>query len=356
MTDIDLIVFGSGSLTRSLVMALASRSQPSLSTMIVGRDEAAVASIAMLARARAAALNSSLTISSCACDYSPSALDHIFLSVRPRIVLTLASRQSPWKMGPRWRRLLSAAGYGFALPLQAVLADHVFRAALRRHAVLCVNGCYPDVANHVLHERGVPIAGGIGNVAIIASVLRSLHPGRSVDIIAHHAHVVALITGRWNDLRPPAVWLDGERWAEQDAAALTSLVVLPADSSLNDVTGAAAIPMLEALAGRSDPWDGHAPGVDGEFGGYPVCADVRGVRISARAGMSSDDAKALNQDFNRADGITVEKAQYKCTQTADQLHAATGIQLPESILSWCADELEEQADRLTELQVVLDGE
>jgi hypothetical protein len=354
MTEIDLVVFGSGSLTRSLAIALASRSQPSLSTLIVGRDEAAVASIAMLARARAAALNTSLTIRSCACDYSSPALDGIFSAVRPRIVLTLASRQSPWKMGPRWRDLLSVTGYGFTLPLQAVLADHVFRAGLQRHAALCVNGCYPDVANHVLLDRGIPIVGGIGNVAIIASVLRSLHPGRSVAVIAHHSHVAALISGRWNGLSPPAVWLDGERWPEQDAVTLTNRVVFPPDSSLNDVTGAAAVPMLEALAGRSDPWNGHAPGVNGELGGYPVCADTRGLRLSLPADVSPDDARALNNDFGRADGLTIEKREYRCMKTADEVRRATGIQLPESIFRWQAQKLDEQANRLGELRAALD--
>jgi hypothetical protein len=136
---------------------------------------------------------------------------------------------------------------------------------------------------------------------------------------------------------------------------MTDHVVLPPDTSLNDVTGAAAIPMLEALAGRSDPWYGHAPGVNGELGGYPVRADTRGLRIALPAGLAADEARVLNHRFSRADGITVENDEYQCTKTADELQRATGIQLRESIFRWRAAELGEQASRLVELRAALDS-
>src|SRR5260370_6047574 len=113
MVEIDLLVFGSGSLTRSLVMALAARPQPSLSLMIAGRNETMLDSIVLLARARAAALDGELSITSVACDYTEATLDALFMKVRPRIVLVLASLQSPWKMAPRWRQLVDTVGYGF---------------------------------------------------------------------------------------------------------------------------------------------------------------------------------------------------------------------------------------------------
>lgn len=355
MVEADLLVFGSGSLARALVMSLAARSRPLLSVMVAGRNEAAIASIVLLARARAAALDGELSITSAGCDYSEAALDRLFGAVRPRVVLVLASRQSPWHMAPRWRELVAAVGYGLTLPLQAVLADAVFRAARRRHpATFCVNGCYPDMVNGLLAERGIPVAGGIGNIAIIASVLRSMYPGQTVRLIAHHAHVAALIKGQWDGLTPPRVWLGGERWAEQECAALPQRLTLPADDALNAVTAAAAIPMLQALAGRSAPWEGHAPGVNGLPGGYPVRADTRGLHVALPPDITLDEALTANRDFGRFDGIFVEDGNYRLTKAADEVERATRIRLPHSLLSWRADALEQQASHLETLRSALD--
>jgi hypothetical protein len=355
MVEVDLLAFGSGSLTRALVIALAARPQPPLSLMLAGRNEGALGSIALLARACAAALGGTLSISLAPCDYTETALDRLFAAVRPRVVLILASRQSPWWMGPRWRALVRATGYAFTLPLQATLADVVFRAVRQRHpAALCVNGCYPDMVNHLLAQRGVGVIGGIGNIAIIASLLRSLYPNRNVRVLAHHAHIAALISGRWDSLAPPLIWLDGERCSQGDWAALTARVTLPADDTLNAVTGAGAIPMLHALAGRSAPWDGHVPGANGLPGGYPACVDAHGLRIALPPDLSPDEARALNHGFGRFDGIFFEDGAYRLTKTADEIEQATGIRLSESLLSWGADALEDQADRLDALRLALD--
>jgi hypothetical protein len=354
MTDADLLVFGSGSLTRALVMSLAARDHPSLSVVLVGRDQAPVDSIAMLARARAAALGASLRIHARTCDFSRSSIDRVFAAVRPRVVLILASRQSPWRVGRRWRELLSLMGYGFTLPLQAVLADLVVDVAVQRHLnATFVNGCYPDLVNPLLVARGLPIVGGIGNVSIIASVLRSFQPERRVQIVAHHAHVAALISGRRNNLPAPLIWLDGERWTGWDSTVARS-VTLPATDALNDVTGAAAVPMLAAMLGRSASWDGHAPGPNGECGGYPVRVDTRGVQITLPADISIDEARALNVCCGVADGVIVEKDEFRSTRTSGEIERVTGIQIPDSLLRWRADELYEQATRLASLRSRLD--
>jgi hypothetical protein len=52
MIDVDVLIFGSGSLTRAVVMAIAGCAMPGTSIMLAGRNESVVASMAMLARAR----------------------------------------------------------------------------------------------------------------------------------------------------------------------------------------------------------------------------------------------------------------------------------------------------------------
>jgi hypothetical protein len=355
MVDIDLLVFGSGSLARTLVMALAARPEALLSVMVAGRNKVALGSIALLARARAAALDGELSIASAECDYSEAALDRLFAAVRPRIVVVVASLQSPWSMGPRWRELVSAVGYGLTLPLQAMLADVVFRALRQRHpAALCINGCYPDMVNRLLVDRGIAVVGGIGNIAILASLLRSVCPKHGVRVLAHHAHIAALIRGRWDGLPPPLVWLDSERCAESYCASLIEQFTLPKDNTLNAITGAAAIPMLQALAGRSASWEGHAPGVNGLVGGYPVHADASGLHVVLPSDLTLDQACAMNRDFGRFDGIALNGDTYQLTKTPNEIERATGIRLSESLLTWRADALEEQAACLGALRSTLD--
>jgi hypothetical protein len=91
MIDVDLLVFGSGSLTRAVVMALAGCAMPGTSIMLAGRNEPVITSMAMLARARAAAVDRKLSARSIRCDYSRDDLHRVFGAVRPKIVLVLAS-------------------------------------------------------------------------------------------------------------------------------------------------------------------------------------------------------------------------------------------------------------------------
>jgi hypothetical protein len=355
MTDVDLLIFGSGSLTRAVVMALAGCAMPGTSIMLAGRNESVVASMAMLARARAAALDRKLSARCIRCDYSRADLRRVFGAVRPKIVLVLASHQSPWAMSKRWRELVQVVGYGFTLPFQVTIADTVFRAALEQHpGAHLLNGCYPDMANGLLVQRGLPVSGGIGNVAIIASLLRSRHPGRRVRVLAHHSHVVALIRGRWEGLRPPVIWVDDDQIPGEDPASLTEGVALPADDALNAVTGAAAVPMLDALAGRGESWEGHAPGVDGHPGGYPVRVDTNGMRISLPEDMTLAEAKTLNEAFGQFDGVVVDNGVYRCVRSSDEIERATGIHVPEALLAWRPDALEEQMHRVESLRHALD--
>jgi hypothetical protein len=355
MIDVDLLVFGSGSLARALVTTLATRLQPSLSIMIAGRSQAALDSILLLARTRAAALDGELLISSSICDFSEAALEALFLRVRPRIVLVLASLQSPWHMGTRWRRLIQAVGYGFTLPFQAALVDTVFRLSQLHHpSGFRVNGCYPDLVNRVLTDRGLIVTGGIGNIAILASLLRSMYPNRVVQVLAHHAHIAALIRGRWDRLPPPWIWLDRQRLTDAECAALPGRVSLPGDDTLNGVTGAAAIPMLQSLAGLSPPWNGHSPGVNGLLGGYPVSADERGLHLALPSGVTAEQALAANRRFGYFDGVSLKNGYYHLTRTPDEIECATGIRVPASLLTWHPSALSEQIAQLEAFRSTLD--
>lgn len=355
MKDVDLLVFGSGSLTRALVLALATWQGGRMSIALAGRNSEALSELVILAAARSAALDVPLTQYVIHCDYSEDSLSDVFDRVRPRVVLVLASKQSPWRMSSRWGAIVSTAGYGITLPLQAVLADRVIREANRRCPnSVCLNGCYPDVSNHVLKERGLRIAGGIGNIAIVDALLRHLHPGRRVQLIAHHAHVAALIRGDWRGMEPPSVWLDGIAQPPLESAKLCEQVTLPASDALNQVTGAAAIPMLRALAGCGEPWVGHAPGVGGLIGGSPARASSGALQTMMPPDISLDSLNSINQSSCRFDGLSVHGDSYSLAADAKDLERRFGLPLPDSVIHWRAGSLEEQAARLEDLRASAD--
>ncbi len=354
MRDVDLIVAGSGSLAHAVLMGLAGCGDAPMTVVAAARNEMAVHHLATLANALGSDSADRIAVTPVTCDYAPASLARLFDAYRPRVVLTVASMQSPWSMTRGWQRLIAQLGYGCTLPLQAVLADRVMRAATAAHPEAhLVNGCYPDLTNRVLTERGLPVAGGIGNIAIVASMLRGRTDRTPLSLLAHHAHVSAMTRGAWNGLPAPAVWLDGSRLPEHEAAALAAPVRLPADATLNSLTGALAAPMLRALAGRADAWHGHAPGVHGRPGGYPARADAGGIRLALPRDITPEQAERLNGSYALHDGVTVEAGRYVLTRPIADAERALGVRLPASLAAWRADALDEQVALLTHLRATL---
>jgi hypothetical protein len=350
--DVDLIVAGSGSLAFAVLMSLAAHGDAPLRVVVVARNEAALNSFAQLAGALGCRPRAPLTVTPVPCDYRAAALTRLFSAYRPRVVLNLASLQSPWTMTPGWKRLVDLLGYGCTLPLQAALADRVLRAAADAHPdAHLVNGCYPDLVNRLLNERGIPVAGGIGNIAIVASVLRSRIDDADAVVLAHHAHVSAMIHGVWNGLPAPLAWrADGAPIPDGQIRDRLATVRLPADATLNSLTGALAAPMLRALSGRADSWRGHAPGVHGRLGGYPVRVDASGIHLALPPDVDAEHAEQMNHAYAVHDGVTVDGARYVLTRSPADAARTLGVALPSALDAWEADALDEQVALLTRLR------
>jgi hypothetical protein len=274
--------------------------------------------------------------------------------LRPKVIAHTASLQSPWALdgSDAWCALIQRVGFGFTLPLQAVLALKVARAiAEESPATSLVNACYPDAVNTVLLANGLPVTGGLGNVAILAYLLwdaleESIKEGKQLRMIGHHAHLAAFIDGR--EVEPALKsWLDevpiddiAENWFRN--AHL--------QRNLNSVAGSAAVPMLFALSGRGPVWRGHSPGPMGLPGGYPVIVRAGGIEVDLPSEITLKEAKALNTKAGLADGVLINddgevELSESSRQALKEVDLATDYSIP-----WHGSEVEQKATRLLDLR------
>jgi hypothetical protein len=306
----SLLVTGAGSLAQEALLALSQFPGPIETIAIAARDTDRLRWLARAVRARSGARGSHLDVQPHAIDWDdPRSLASVLVRTRPRVVLHTASWQSAWTVGRAggWSELVRGVGYGVTLPLQLVLAARMGRA-LAGHlpAAQLVNACFPDAVNPLLTRAGIPVACGIGNVAILAAMLGSELRASSAPLrlIAHHAHVAAAISGRPAPV-PVRAWR-GDALADDEVAGWLATARLPADERLNAVTGAAAVPLLHALADRSLAYRGHAPGPQGLWGGYPIVVDDGVVSLDLPRSESLADAQAHNGAAMAGDGLAVD--------------------------------------------------
>lgn len=296
-------MIGSGSLATATAYALATNESAAGELVVVARRLEAAVQLCTIANVKSVHAGRRIRFRPEQGEIDATNLDQLFAAIRPDGVLLCASHQSPWerRMAPSaWTRLLDRAGFGATLPLQAGFAEVVGRAAARTGAWF-INACLPDLVNPLLHELGVPVRCGVGNIATLAAAAQQAldcpDPGR-LAMLAHHAHLHA---------PPPEVpeallWRDGQPVPE--VGRLLRPVRTVDRAVLNQVTGDTAARTVAAML-SGDPLDTHLPGVLGLPGGYPVRLHQRSVQLRLPDGLGVDEAIALNQAWSRHDGAVV---------------------------------------------------
>lgn len=350
---VDVLITGAGSLAAAIVDALAVHPGPVRALAIGARPSQRATWLARSAAARAAACGHALRVEHAALDWDDAGEPaRTFGALRPRVVVHTASLHSPWpRRGAAWEALVQRAGYGLTLPLQLALALRVGRAvAAAVPDARYVNACYPDAVNPMLAAAGVPIACGVGNVAILAALLAAEAEGPGAgrwQVIAHHAHVSAAIGGAAT-VPAPRAFLDG---TERDVAPWLARAALPADDRLNRVTGATAVPLLHALV--RGVHRGHAPGPGGRPGGYPVSVRDGEVALDLPPAIDETEAIAHNRAAAASDGVVVD-ADGRASVTdavravlAEQLDAGAAAELG---ARWTAADVDAMAARLLSLR------
>ena len=305
MTGDRLVVVGSGSLARAVCSSLALVATHPVAVTVLARSGSAAAEVAYVAGTRAALAGRPVTVTAAAADLTaPAELADVLGRLAPAAVLVCASYQSPWERVDRpsaWTDLISRAGLGATLPLQAGLAAEVTRAAAGLDA-LVLNACLPDAVNPLLAALGVPVHCGVGNAGIVAASLQAAlgRPDqRDLAVLAHHVHL--------HEPADPAdealAWLDGQ--PVEKVGTLLAAQRATDRRAVNEVTGLTAALLLTGLLGGTEVLT-SLPGPLGLPGGYPV--RLRGAELALRLPAGTDRAAAVawNQRMADRDGVRVE--------------------------------------------------
>jgi hypothetical protein len=187
---------------------------------------------------------------------------------------------------------------------------------------LVVNASYPDVVNVVLHRIGLAPAVGIGNIDLAVPAIQQVASRRlgvpmreiQVRLVAHHFHSFNLLYHGHTHGVP--FHLEVAAGGRDVTAALGGPPFLSAVADEGRLPkGAAATYIVAASACRTilgilrDTGEiSHAPGPAGQPGGYPVRLSRRGVELALPSGVLLDQAIALNEAGQRAEGVEAIEA------------------------------------------------
>ena len=310
MRPCDILIIGTGYFAEIMVCDLAATAPADTTVVIAGRNVERLKWLCTASNARAAIFGRPVQFLTDTFDLR--SVDSVAEGLRrwsPSVVVQSASLQSPWSVDrpdSGWSRLVNAAGFGITLAFQSMLPVRTATAlqTLGSSAAF-VNTCYPDGVNQVLRARKLPITCGVGNIAIFSSVIAGTHAPTeraAIRVLAHHQHLVQWRRpGAERDGVPPRVW-NGET-EMTDVQERFRGIQLPF-RDLNVISGASAVPVLLALAGKQD-CRGHVPGPNGLPGGYPVRVKSGAVELDLPAAVSADEAIAWNRQFEAADGASV---------------------------------------------------
>jgi len=311
MRPCDILIIGTGYFAEIMVGDLAATAPAATTVAIAGRNVERLKWLCTAANARAAIFGRPVQFFTDTFDLSSvdSTADGL-LRWSPSVVVQSASLQSPWSVDrpdSAWSRLVNTAGFGITLAFQSMLPARTASALQKlRSPAVFVNTCYPDVVNQVLRARKLPITCGVGNIAIFSSVIAGTHPPAeraAIRVLAHHQHLVQWRRpGAERDGVPPRVWNgETEMLGVQERFRHIQLPY----RDLNVISGASAVPVLLALAGKQD-CRGHVPGPNGLPGGYPVRVHAGTVELDLPTAVSAEEAIAWNRQFEAADGASVQ--------------------------------------------------
>lgn len=305
----DILIFGSGNFAGRIALDLAATASEPVTVAIAGRNHDRLDWLRTAGNARAALFNRPVRFMSREVDLSvPGAAAAAIAATEPTVVVQAASFQTGNVISAQnnaWTKLVAEGGLSATAVLQAPLSIEVARAikAVRPQAFF-VNCCFPDVVNPLIAALGLPIACGVGNIAILSNAFAgALGPGAGeLKVLAHYQNLA-----QW---RRPAetrggrsarAWIDGEEVA--DVYARFASVQLTREPAI-EISGPSGVPMVVAMVKGLD-WHGHMPGPSGLPGGYPVRLSAGQIDLALPSKLTPDEAIAWNLSYEEQSGLVV---------------------------------------------------
>ncbi len=239
--------------------------------------------------------------------------------LQPRLIFNCATLMTWWVrkevISPEMAARLGEAGSGPWLPSHLALSRKLMlavRASGWKGPV--INSGIADISNAVLAKRGLAPTIGLGNIDLVVPALkigvaeRLGVPARSVNVYAilHHYHTSYF---RKHPSGAPPYFLrimvdDRDVTDRFDTDELLYQVSQTRFSGedLNPVVASSGVKNALALL-----WDTglltHSPGPQGLPGGYPVRLSSDGAEVVLPEGVTMEQAIAINEAGQRADGI-----------------------------------------------------
>lgn len=317
MADATILLFGTGQFAARILFDIAATARHPVQVVVAGRSAPRLAWLKTAGHARAAMFERPVRIATTTADIgSAEAAAEVIAAARPSVVVQAASEQAGAVIsakGNAWAKLVAEGGLSTTAVFQALLSSRVARG-LRQSGVAAqlINCCFADVVNGIIAAQGLPVASGIGNVAILSNAFAGhLGPGAGkLQVLAHYQTIGAFRMPPASRSGPmPRVWIDGEEIADvKDRFAEIQLTPEP----VIDISGASGAPMMVAMASGTR-WTGHVPGPAGLAGGYPVHFDGSALALDLPAGLSLDAAIAWNAQFEARNGLVVEGTRARYT-------------------------------------------
>ena len=308
----DILILGTGSFAARILFDLAATATAPLTVTVAGRNRDRLDWLRSAANARAHMFDTPIGCLSRMVDLmDQDGTAELLQSCRPAVVVQAASLQPGAVIsatGNAWTQLVAEGGLSASAVFQARLSIRVARALQAAHpAGRLINCCFPDVVNGLIAAAGLPIACGIGNVAILAHAFAGALPEAerpSLKVLAHYQTIAPWRRPKQErgGLPLPRVWIADE---EIDDVLGRFAEVRLTPEPVIDISGGSGAPLIEAMALGAE-WAGHAPGPNGLPGGYPVRLSAGEVMLDLPAGLGREEAVAWNAGFEKVNGLVVE--------------------------------------------------
>jgi hypothetical protein len=352
---IDILVLGSGSFAARILFDLAATTTAPLTVAVAGRNRDRLDWLRTAANARAEMFGRPIRCVSQAIDLlEADATAELLEHHRPAVVVQAASLQPGSVIsstGNAWSQLVAEGGLSATGVFQARLSMRVARTLQRVHPTgRLINCCFPDVVNSMIAAAGLPIACGIGNVAILAHAFAGALPDaapHSLKVLAHYQTIAPWRCPKEERAGPlPRVWIGDEELT--DALARFAEVRLTPEPVI-DISGASGVPLIQAIALGTE-WVGHVPGPNGLPGGYPVRYRAGTVELDLPGSLSQDEAIVWNASFEAANGLVVEGG---CARYTGRLYDRFRRASPELAAGFAVADIDAVYDEMVALRARL---